>query len=214
MFCCKRRAVGIYVCWARHMPARTLRVLPLPRRRAAVRLTITCCVADCAPGSSWSFVGSQASVLPAPQAGAHDPAVWSGSRPSYISPPACPSWAPLGRLTACTRLHHPCTVPAASGKTQLCLTAAASAARQAKRVVYIDTSNALRGKRLQQVVEALPPLMLQPGQVRWRLRLREAVKGTNMSCRQNLMGMPVREGAAEGSWLPCVQHNTLPCRWC
>lgn len=66
-------------------------------------------------------------------------------------------------------LHH-----AASGKTQLCLTAAASAARRAKRVVYIDTSNALRGKRLQQVVEALPPLMLQPGQVRWRVEASES----------------------------------------
>ncbi|KAI7842685.1 hypothetical protein COHA_003616 [Chlorella ohadii] len=54
--------------------------------------------------------------------------------------------------------------PTASGKTQLCLTAAATAARQAKRVVYIDTSNALRGKRLQQVVESLPPLAPQADQ--------------------------------------------------
>ncbi|EFN60013.1 hypothetical protein CHLNCDRAFT_133185 [Chlorella variabilis] len=42
----------------------------------------------------------------------------------------------------------------ASGKTQLCLAAAAQAARSSQRVVYVDTSNALSGRRLAQVVAA------------------------------------------------------------
>lgn len=43
---------------------------------------------------------------------------------------------------------------AASGKTQLCLGAAVQAARLGKRVVFVDTSNSLRGARLRQVAQA------------------------------------------------------------
>lgn len=44
--------------------------------------------------------------------------------------------------------------PAASGKTQLCMAAAVQAARAGLRVVYVDTSNALRGRRLEEMEAA------------------------------------------------------------
>ncbi|KAI3429497.1 hypothetical protein D9Q98_005586 [Chlorella vulgaris] len=42
----------------------------------------------------------------------------------------------------------------AAGKTQLCISAAAAAARAQRRVVYVDSSNALSGRRLAQVLLA------------------------------------------------------------
>jgi len=88
--------------------------------------------------------------------------------------------------------------PTASGKTQLCLTAAATAARQAKRVVYIDTSNALRGKRLQQVVESLPPLAPQADQVSSWIGRNAWGKVTSVNC------------LVSAAVLPCLACRTGP----
>lgn len=60
----------------------------------------------------------------------------------------------------CLSVHPrfpPACPPAATGKTQLCLAAAARTARDAMRVVYVDTSNAFSSRRLQRVLAALPP---------------------------------------------------------
>lgn len=51
-------------------------------------------------------------------------------------------------------LLTPAMPHAATGKTQLCLAAAVHAAGEGKRVVYVDTSNAVSGRRLEELAAA------------------------------------------------------------